>query len=150
MRRRLSNRLFITKSFILIGSLIVLPYCFYNFPDVREFCLLGEIPLIAAGYFIFYLPDNICFDSNKMYIKHFNSCNDIGLEQITLIKPLVFGGTSTPQLVRIKYVIKDEEHVARFYRRYFSIYYNDFCYLTKLKNPRVEIDDPFWSFSEKN
>jgi len=148
MRRRLSNRLYINKSFILIGSLIVLPYCFYNFPDVREFCLLGEIPLIIAGYFIFYLADNIYFDSDKMYIRHFNSYNVVGLEQIILIKPLVFGGTNTTQLVRIKYKINDEEHEARFYRRYFSIFYNDFCNLTKLKNPGVQIDDPFWYFSE--
>jgi len=145
MRRRLSNRLFITKSFILIGSLIVLPYCFYNFPDVREFCLLGEIPLIIAGYFIFYLPDNIYFDSDNIYITHFSNSIVVGLEQITSVEFSVFG-TFTIQLVRIKYMLNNEEHVARFYLRYFSIYFNDFSKLVKLKNPKVEIDNPFGSF----
>ncbi len=130
---------------MLIGSLIALPYWFCNFPNVREFCLLGEIPFIVAGYFIFYLPDNIGFDSDKMYINRLNTSYIVRLEEITLIKFSVFGIGPAP-LVSISYRINNEEHIARFYLRYFSIYFNDFSKLVKLKNPKVEIDNPLWPY----
>lgn len=143
MLQRLSSRLLFDKIIILIFCLIALPYWLYNYPDIRNVCFLA-IPVIGViSYFVFFFSDTIEFDEEKMYLIRRNGSHDVDLKDIYLIKMTGFR-IGYRNLGKIKYMIDNEEHTARFYSRYFSIYFNDFCNLVKVKNPKVNIDKPWW------
>jgi len=67
-RRRLSSKLLFDKIIILIICLVALPYWFYNYPDLRYIFIGGWLTIAVISYFVFYLPDTIEFDEEKMHI----------------------------------------------------------------------------------
>jgi hypothetical protein len=142
MRQRLSNRLLFDKIILVTISFIVLPYWLYNYPDARYLCAFAVPIIVVISYFVFYFPDSIEFDQEKMYVTKWSRSQDIDLKDIRLIKMTILR-LGYRNCWKIEYLINNKETTARFYSRYFSIYLNDFFELVKKKNPKANIDKPY-------
>jgi hypothetical protein len=107
--------------------------------------LFPAIPIIVGiSYIVFYLPDNIEFDNEKIYIKRWNGSYTIDLKNIHMIK-MTGLSIGHRNIWKIKYIVNNEENAARFYPRYFSSAFDDFVAQVKSKNPKVELIRFSWS-----
>lgn len=108
--------------------------------------LLWMLPVcIGILYIVFYLPDNIEFDNDHLFIIRRRKEIVVDLKDIYLIKVTMIS-IGYRSLWKIRYTNNNEDGAARFYSRYFSSSFDNFCNQVKAKNPHVEIKNYSWSF----
>jgi hypothetical protein len=139
-RIKLSNSLIIAKGLFIVFLMLFLMLIAHGF---NPLIMLAGLFVFGTGYFqVFYLPDKIEFDSNKMYIVHRDGKREVNLGDIRRIATSRLSLNNSLHLVKIRYYYHGNELTARFYPRSFSKSLTEFKNMVKDKNPgaRVEVD----------
>jgi len=90
------------------------------------------------AYWIFWLPDNIEFDADFMYVIYKNGEIKVDLKDVYYISPRA-GFMDNCGLGRIKYHYEDTDYLAQFTPRYFSSSFKKFKGYVLEKNPGATI-----------
>jgi Ca2+/Na+ antiporter len=149
-RTKLSNDLILQKIALIIvflGYLIAMIV-----PPFNPYGLALLLVFVLFAYRIFYLPDNIEFDDNYMYIIEKNGEIIVDLKDIYYIFPRASFFDSSG-LGKIKYHFEGSDYFAQFSPRYFSSSLKEFNEAVIKKNPKVTIkgtvpQTPFDIFDE--
>jgi hypothetical protein len=144
-RKKLSSQIIPEKIFVVLSNVMFIIIFFNVNPSVRQLFLL-LIPIYTGIYFIiFYLPDTLECNNDALYVKRKGAEFVVDLKDIDTIK-LTSIMVGHRWLWKIKYSSTDEIEAVRFYRRYFSPSFGDFCRKVRLKNAEIDIVKFSWSF----
>jgi len=144
-RKKLSSPIIAEKIFVVATTVMFIIVFFETKTSIHPLFLL-LIPIYAGIYYIiFYLPDTLEYNNDALYMKRKGSEVVIELKHIDTIKmtSIMIGHRS---LWKIKYSYNDETGAARFYPKYFSSSFDDFCRKVRVKNAKLEIVNFSWSF----
>ncbi len=134
-RIKLSSSLIFQKGgFILIffGYVIMLISSF------NPLSLIFILLFALFAYQIFYLPDNVEFDADNMYIVYKDGETKVNLKDVYYVSPMgsLWSGNN---LGRIKYRFEGSDYQAQFMPRYFSSSFKKFKQYLIEKKPNAVI-----------
>jgi hypothetical protein len=134
-RRALSSRLIGEKIVFFILLIVVLLFCIKHYPGI----LFVAVPvLVCLDYLIYYRPNYIEFDDDRLFIKRKKGIESVALKDVYLVK-MTLWGIGTKSLWRIKYSTPGKDGVVRFYPRANKANLVEFMTLVKACNPLAAI-----------
>jgi hypothetical protein len=134
-RIKLSSNIVSKKITLIIAFGIYLVYLVSAF---NPYALILLLVFVVFAYNLFYLPDNIEFDNEYMYIIYKDGETMINLKNIYYVSPV--GSLINPSgLGKIKYRYEGSDYLAQFSLRYFSSSFKRFKEAVTEKNPRATI-----------
>lgn len=125
----------VEKIITVVLSVSAFIICLDSSPRLLVFVMIG---FVLLEYVLFYLPNKIEFDEQKIFIKRKKEQEEIEFRNVYLLKMTGLRiGSRT--IWKIRYNCNRKEGVARFYPNNYSSNLSEFVALLRKQNPRVEI-----------